>query len=116
MMFGDIGAMFNLFKMLPKLKEEVEKMRSRTQQIVAEGEAGAGMVKVKANGAMEIVRVEITDEAMADKELLEGLVAAACSQALKKVQQQVAEETRKSLVSAGLPEGTNLPSGFPGLG
>ncbi|MBX9677876.1 MAG: YbaB/EbfC family nucleoid-associated protein [Gemmataceae bacterium] len=116
MMFGEIGSIFNLLKNLPKLKEEAEKMRSRLNTVVAEGEAGAGMVKAKANGAMEIVRIEITDEAMADRELLEGLVAAACSQALKKVQMQVGEETRKTLVSAGLPEGVNLPSGFPGLG
>lgn len=114
-MFGEIGSLLNVFKNLPKIKEEAERMRARLPQLVAEGESGAGMVKAKVNGLMEVIRIEISDEAAADKELLESLVASACTQAIKKAQQLAAEEARKLASVLGLPEGMQLPPGLPGL-
>jgi DNA-binding YbaB/EbfC family protein len=108
-MFKGMGAMAGLLKNLPKLREEMEQLQKRMGEIIVEGDAGAGMVKVKCNGRMEITAVTINDEAMKDRELLEDLLRAAVNQALQKAKQQVAEETSKMAVGMGLPPGMGLP-------
>jgi hypothetical protein len=110
-MFKELGQMAGLMKNLPKIREEMGKLQERMGQIVAEGDAGAGMVKASANGHLEVLRVTLGDEAMKmnDKEMLEDLIAAAVNQALKKARQLVAEETGKMATGLGLPPGMNLP-------
>src|SRR5438045_9566670 len=94
-MFGQLGQFASLMKNLPKIREEMDKLQGKIAQITAEGEAGAGMVKAKVNGHMEVIACVITDEAMKDKELLEDLVRSAIDQAMQKAKQAVAEETSK---------------------
>jgi DNA-binding YbaB/EbfC family protein len=110
-MFKEIGQFASLMKQLPKIKEEMEKFQQRLSQITGEGDAGAGMVKVKVNGRQEVLSCTISDEALRsnDREMLEDLVVAAVNQALAKVRQQTAEETNKIATGLGLPAGLNLP-------
>jgi DNA-binding YbaB/EbfC family protein len=110
-MFKEIGQMVSLMKNLPKIREEVDRLQQRVGQITADGDAGAGMVKVKVNGKMEVLKCAISDEAMklGDREMLEDLIAAAANQALQKVRQMVAEETGKMATGLGLPPGMSLP-------
>src|SRR5437762_186653 len=102
-MFKGAGAMAGLMRNLPKLREQMEQLQRRINEITAEGDAGAGMVKVKCNGRMEILSVTITDEASKDRELLEDLIRAATNQALVKVKALVSEETNKLAMEMGLP-------------
>lgn len=110
-MFKEIGQVASLLKNLPKIREEMERLQGRLGQIIAEGDAGGGMVKVRINGHMEVQRCTLSDEAarMNDKELLEDLIAAATNQALQKIRQQVSEETSKMAAGLGMPAGMNLP-------
>jgi DNA-binding YbaB/EbfC family protein len=110
-MFKEFGQMAGLLKNLPKIREEVGKLQERMAQIVADGDAGAGMVKASVNGHLEVVRLTLNDEIMKmnDKEMLEDLIAAAVNQALKKARQLVADETGKMATGLGLPAGMNLP-------
>src|SRR5215468_10015281 len=110
-MFKEIGQLAGLMKNLPKIREEMGKLQERMGQIVADGDAGAGMVKTKVNGHLEVQNITISDEAlkMNDKEMLEDLIAAAVNQALKKARQLVAGETGKMATGLGLPAGMNLP-------
>lgn len=110
-MFKEIGQLAGLMKNLPRIREEVERLQGRLAQIVAEGDAGAGMVRVRINGKMEILSCRISDEAMQpnDREMLEDLIRAATNQALEKVRQLVAEETSKMASTVGLPPGMSLP-------
>jgi DNA-binding YbaB/EbfC family protein len=110
-MFKELGQFASLMKNLPKIQEEMGKLQARLSQIHAEGDAGAGMVKVRVNGQMEVLSCQLADEALKgnDKEFLEDLIAAATNQALKKVRQAVAEETTKMAGGLGLPAGMNLP-------
>lgn len=108
-MFKGMGAMAGLMRNLPKLREEMEQFQRKLGEITADGDAGAGMVKVKCNGRMEITSVTITEEGLKDRELLEDLIRAAVNQALQKAKQQVAEETNRMAVGMGLPPGMNLP-------
>ncbi|HYV38830.1 MAG TPA: YbaB/EbfC family nucleoid-associated protein [Gemmataceae bacterium] len=110
-MFGQLGQLAGMLKNLPKIREEMDKLQGSIARITAEGDAGGGMVKVKVNGHMEVLRCEISDELMKmnDREMLEELIAGAVNQAIKKAKQTVAEETSKMASGLGLPAGMNLP-------
>jgi len=110
-MFKEIGQFASLMRNLPKIQEEVQQLQERIGRIVAEGDAGAGMVKVRVNGRMEVLACTLTDEALksADREMLEDLIKAATNQAITKARQQAAEETGKMATGLGLPPGMGLP-------
>ena len=110
-MFKGMGQMAELMRNLPRLREQLEQMQQRQAQITAEGDAGAGMVKARVNGRMEVLSVTISDEAMKfnDREMLEDLIKGAVNQALARVREQAAAEASKVTAGLGLPPGMNLP-------
>lgn len=111
-MFKGLRQFASLAGQLPKLREEMEKHQQRLAQLVAEGDAGAGMVKVKVNGRQEVLGYTLSEEALksGDREMLEDLLKAATNQALEKARQQAAEEMTKLAANMGLPAGAlNLP-------
>lgn len=114
-MFEKLGMFASLMKNLPRISEETEKLRQRLAEVSAEGDAGAGMVKVRINGRMEVLGFTVSEEALKDREMLEDLLTAATNQALGRIRQQVGEETAKMATSLGLPPGMGLPGGLPGL-
>ena len=113
-MFKEMGQMASLIKNLPKIREEMGKFQEKLGQIIGEGDAGGGMVKVRVNGKLEVMACQLSDEAMRlnDREMLEELFRAATNQALEKARQLVAQETAKMASNLGLPPGL----GLPGLG
>ena len=115
-MFKELGAMMNLMGNRGKIQDEVQKFQAQVGNITAEADAGGGMVTAKVNGRLEVQSIRITDEAMklADREMLEDLVAAAVNQALNKVRTQLAEESAKMAANIGLPPGM-LGGGLPGM-
>lgn len=115
-MFKEIGMFASLLKNLPKIKEESGKLQQRLGTITAEGDAGAGMVRVKVNGKMEILSCTIAPEAFqgGDKELVEDLIRSATNQALEKVKLLVGEESGKLLGGLGLPGMPDM-SGLAGM-
>ncbi|MFO0807475.1 MAG: YbaB/EbfC family nucleoid-associated protein [Gemmataceae bacterium] len=106
---GGLGQLAGLLGKLPKIQEEAEKLRERIDRLTAEGHAGGGMVTVKVTGRMTVTSCRISTEALADREMLEDLVAAATTQALDRVKDQISEETRRMATEVGLPPGVNLP-------
>lgn len=106
-----IGQLANLVQQIPKIKAEMEKLQQRLGQLTADGDAGGGMVKVRANGRLEILSCTLSDEALrlGDREMLEDLIRAATNQALEKARQQAAEETSKMASGFGLPGLGGLP-------
>jgi DNA-binding YbaB/EbfC family protein len=109
-MFKGLGQMMDVFKLLPKIQEESERLQQRLAQLSAEGDAGAGMVKVRVNGKHELVACAISQEAFGgDREVLEEMIRGAVNQAMERVRQLAAEETRKMATGLGLPPGVPLP-------
>src|SRR5438132_10997914 len=110
-MFKELGQLTTLMKLLPKIKEEMERYQQQLAHVTADGDAGGGMVRVKVNGKLEVLSVNLTDEALKlnDREMLEDLIRAAANQALTKVRQQNADEMGKVATGLGLPAGMNLP-------
>ena len=114
-MFKQLGQIAGLIQQLPKIREEMEQLQQRLGKMTTEGDAGAGMVKVRVNGKLEVVSCVVSDELLKlqDKEMLEDLVRAAANQALERARQQAAEETSKMAAGFGLPVDMKLP-GLPG--
>jgi len=110
-MFKEIGGLMGLMKNLPKIRAEMEDLQKKIGQIVCEGDAGGGMVKVKVNGHMEVVSCKISDELfkMNDKEMMEDLLRGAVNQGIKNARETVATETSKMASGLGLPAGMDLP-------
>jgi hypothetical protein len=115
-MFKEMGQLAGMMGQMPRIREEMEKLQQRLPQLSAEGDAGAGMVKVRVNGRLEVTACKLSDEIMAsgDREMLEDLIRGATNQAIAKVRQQIADETTKMASNIGLPPGMGLP-GVPGL-
>ncbi len=108
---SNLGQFAKIMGQLPRLKEETERMQQRLEQLVVEGDAGAGMVRVRINGRMIVMGCTIAPEALAlnDREMLEDLIRAATNQALDKARQALGEETSKLMGGMGLPSGLSLP-------
>ncbi len=113
---GNLGQIMGLASQLPKIQEEMGKLQQRVAQLTAEGDAGAGMVRVRVNGKQEILSCNLSEEIFqsGDREMLEELIRGAVNQAMERVRAQVADETRKTVTGLGLPVGAGLP-GMPGM-
>jgi DNA-binding YbaB/EbfC family protein len=106
-----MGSLMGLLGNLPKIQEEMAQMQERQAQATAEGDAGAGMVKVKVNGKFDLVSCSISDEAMKldDREMLQDLIKSAVNQAIAKAREAGQAEMGKTLSNLGLPPGFKLP-------
>ena len=89
--------MNSLLKQAQKMQEDMQKAQEGLVNIKVEGTSGGGMVKVIANGKLEILSVHIEEEVVnaEDKEMLEDLVVAAVNQAIKTAQEKAIEEMQK---------------------
>lgn len=105
-MFGGKGGLGNLMKQAQEMQKNMQAAQEEIAQMEITGEAGGGMVKVVMTGKHELVKVEIDDSLMDDKEMLEDLFAAAVNSAARRVE----EETQERM--AGLTGGMELPPGM----
>ncbi|MDF1551842.1 MAG: YbaB/EbfC family nucleoid-associated protein [Deferrisomatales bacterium] len=93
-------------QMQKKMAQIQEELASRT----IEASAGGGMVRCMVSGKQEILSLTIDPEVVdpEDVEMLQDLVIAAVSEAIKKSQEMVSNEMGK--IAGGL--GINLPGGM----
>jgi nucleoid-associated protein EbfC len=113
-MFKELGQMMGMMKNLPKLQAAMQDMQLRLGQIAVEGNAGAGMVVVTANGRMEVTKCLISEDAVKlnDRDMLADLVMAAVNMAMRKAREEVAKASQAVAQEAGFP----LPPGLiPGM-
>ncbi|QSE96016.1 YbaB/EbfC family nucleoid-associated protein [Fulvivirga lutea] len=93
--------MFDMMKMMGKMKEVQAKIKEAQDNLVnikASGEAGGGMVKATVNGKKEVIELSFDDTLLKpeDKEMLQDLVVAAVNKANAEVEILAKEEMRKS--------------------
>jgi len=98
----------NIAKMLQKAQAMQAQMQEELRKTVVQGSSGGGMVSVEANGHGEILSVKMKPEVVDpdDVEMLEDLIAAACSDAQAKAKQAMAEKLGE--VTGGM--GLDIPS------
>ncbi len=107
-MFGNMGNMAGMMKKMQKLQGEMAKMQEELKTRTLEATAGGGAIKVVITGEKQIQSLKIDPSVVdaEDMEMLEDLVTAAVNEAIKKVDDMMAQEMGK------LTGGMNLPSGL----
>ena len=107
-MFGNMGNMAGMMKKVQKLQADMAKLQEELKGRTLEATAGGGAVTVVVSGEKQIKSIKIAPSAVdpEDVEMLEDLVAAAVNEALKKVDDMMAQEMGK------LTGGMNLPPGM----
>ncbi|MEM9340750.1 MAG: YbaB/EbfC family nucleoid-associated protein [Bacteroidota bacterium] len=93
--------MFDMMKMMGKMKEVQQKMKEAQEQlkdIHTVGEAGGGMVRATANGKKELIGLDMDESLMnvKDKDMLRDLVIAAANKALASADEKGKEHIKKS--------------------
>lgn len=107
-MFGNMGNMGNMMKKVQKLQEDMGKLQEELKARTLEATAGGGVVKVVISGEKQLLSVKIDPAAVdpEDTEMLEDLILAAVNEAIKKVDDMMAQEMGK------LTGGLKLPGMF----
>ncbi|WP_026955590.1 YbaB/EbfC family nucleoid-associated protein [Algoriphagus vanfongensis] len=82
--------MFDFMNMMNKVKEAQAKIKEAQSQLVhltAEGEAGAGLVKVLVNGERKVLQIDLDESLLTpqDKEMLSDLIVAATNIAMESI-------------------------------
>ena len=98
----------DIMAMAQNVQAELQKAQANLDTIEVEGQAGGGLVKVKASAKGRILGLAIDDSLIVpgDKQMLEDLVIAAFNDARAKA--DAASGAEMSKMSAGIP----LPPGF----
>jgi nucleoid-associated protein EbfC len=93
--------MFDMMKMMGKMKEVQAKMKEAQDNLVrvhATGEAGGGMVKATVNGKKQVISIDIDASIlkMDDKVLVQDLIVAAVNKANEEVEVIAKDEIKKA--------------------
>jgi DNA-binding YbaB/EbfC family protein len=107
-MFGNMGNMGNMMKKMQKLQADMAKLQEELKARELEATAGGGAVKVVINGEKQVLSIKLDPSAVdpQDVEMLEDMILAAVNEALKKVDDMMAQEMGK------LTGGLKLPGMF----
>ncbi|HLY87097.1 MAG TPA: YbaB/EbfC family nucleoid-associated protein [Gaiellaceae bacterium] len=105
--------MERLMQQAAQMQEQVQKMQDEAGHETAQSSVGGGLVKVTANGAGEVVAIEISVDAIdpGDPEALADLVLAGVNEALRSARAGVEAKAQQMLGDMGLGG-----LGLPGLG
>jgi nucleoid-associated protein EbfC len=82
-----------------------EKMQEEIARIKVESTAGGGMVTMQMDGQKNLLSVKIDPEVAGDIEMLQDLIVAAASEAVKKVDDEIKQKMGGMLGGMGLPPG-----------
>jgi DNA-binding YbaB/EbfC family protein len=105
-MFDGLKNIGNIASMLKQAQEVGGKLQAIKDEIRnrrVTGSAGAGLLTIEANGAMEIVSCQIDPSLLKpdDREMLEDLLVAATNQALERAREMYLDAIKS--VTGGLP-------------
>lgn len=102
------GGMGNLMQQAQKMQQDMQDLQADLETREYEVSAGGGVITVNINGKKEITKVTL-DPGIVDPddiEMLEDLVAAAVNEAIRKVEEDAAEEMGKitgGMAGLGIP-------------
>ena len=98
--------MDKLMQQAAEMQEQVARMQEEAEKETAQSSVGGGLVKVTANGAGQVVAVEISPDAIdpSDPEALADLILAGVNEALR---------SGRALLESKL--GSVIPGGLGGL-
>lgn len=91
--------MFDIMGMMGKVKEaqaKIKEVQSRLVHLTAEGESGAGLVKVFVNGDRKVLKIEMDESLVTpkDREMLSDLIVAATNKAMEAIEVKIKAEMK----------------------
>lgn len=97
--------MSKLMEQAAQMQEQVQRMQEEAASETAQSSVGGGLVKVTANGAGEVLAVEISPAAIDpdDPEALGDLVLAGVNEALRSARAAVEAKAQALMSRLGLP-------------
>jgi nucleoid-associated protein EbfC len=95
----------NMQQMMRQAQQMQEKMQEEIAAIKVEATAGGGMISVQMDGQKNLLSVKIDPEVAGDVEMLQDMILAACSEAVKKVDDTIKGKMGGMLGGMGLPPG-----------
>ena len=95
----------NMQQMMRQAQQMQERLQQEIAQIKVEATAGGGMMTVTMDGQKNLLAVKIDPEVAGDVEMLQDMVLAAHSEALKKVEDEIQQKMGGMLGGMGLPPG-----------
>lgn len=107
-----MASMANLMKDLPRLQARMEEVKASLDRLEVNAETGGGAVRVRANGQLRVLGIEIEPALLAglgdgddaaDRALAEDLIVGAVNAALEKARNAAAEELQSAAAEVGLP-------------
>ena len=100
----------NMMQQAQKMQEEIKKAQQELAQFTVVGEAGAGLVKITANGNGDTLAVEIDDSLYSeDKKVLSDLLVAAANDVKIKRDRLKNDKLKHFISGMGLPSNFNFP-------
>ncbi len=100
-----------ILKMAANAQAELQKVQDNLEHVEVEGQAGGGLVKIRATAKGRILGIDI-DESMLkaeEKETLEDLITAAINDARANADQIAGEQMQQMTSGLALPPGMKLP-------
>lgn len=95
----------NMQKMMAQAKKMQEQLQQQIAEIRVEASTGGGMVTVKMDGQKNVLAIEIEQDAMEDREMLQDMVRGAVNEAAKRVDDEAQGKMGGMLGGMGLPPG-----------
>ena len=90
-MFGSGFDMSKMSEVMSQMQEKAKELEAQAKNVELTAKAGGGMVEIRANGAGEIIDINIDDSLLDDKESLQILLISAMNDVNKMV-----EDNKKS--------------------
>lgn len=100
-----------ILKMAANAQAELQRVQDDLEHVEVEGQAGGGVVKIRATAKGRILGVEIDPSMLQadEKETLEDLIVAAINDARANADQVANSEMQKMTSGLALPPGMKLP-------
>jgi len=104
------GKMFDIMGKIEEAKKNVEATKKRLDNVLIDAESAQGKIKVTVTGNRALKAINIDDDLMQDKEMLEDYLMIALNKALEEAGKMQEEELKRAAKDA-MP---NIP-GLDGL-
>ena len=107
-----LNPMSGMLKQVQKMQEKMQEVQNELENKFVTEESGGGMVKVTANGKLQVTKIQIEKEVITpdDPEMLEDLIVAAVNKTIDSAQKMAQDEMQKA-TSGLMPNipGLNIP-------
>ena len=102
------GNMAKMLKQAQDMQKRIESVQAELSDTVIDVDSGGGMVRIKINGKLELLELNIDSEVLKeDKEIIEDLIISAVNKGISKAQSE--SQNKMNSVTGGMLSGLNNP-------